>query len=193
LFALRAAVWNVSNDLGMQAKNMAYTSIVLTKYEHMAHSWTLALRTGLLAALVNSLLYAAGVLLGVFSSLVFRPVITGELTIGPVLIASFLVPIFAFIVFVSGHHFRRMSYRTFRDAAWLAVIASLLLPLTYGPWTIGQVLLTQLMHMVAGGVSIYAVSQWAELAPRPVNTFVERSVSTLPAIGAPETTDKVGR
>ena len=137
---------------------MSYSSAVLIKYDRMGRSWSIPVRVALTAALVNGLIYAVGVVFGVFSSLQFRPVMGGQLTIGPVLIGSLVIPILAFAAYVVLSASHATSWTTFRRSAVLAIAMSLLLPMTFAAWTIPQILFTQIMHIVAGISALYGVS-----------------------------------
>ena len=143
---------------------MPYLSPVLSKYEQSGNSWRPAVRVAVLATVVNTLIYALAVAAGVFTSFRFQPVVGGELTIGPVLIASLAVPPLAFFAYRALHGMRGTSYRTFRDSGWFAILASLLLPLTFAAWSFSQVFAAQVMHVVVGIAALYGVSEWANVS-----------------------------
>ncbi|HEY0809383.1 MAG TPA: DUF6069 family protein [Longimicrobiales bacterium] len=143
---------------------MPYLSPVLSKYEQLGNSWSPPLRGAVLATLVNTLIYGLAVAAGVFTSFRFRPLAGGELTIGPILIASLAVPPLAFAAYRTLHGTRGTSYRTFRDSGWFAILASLFLPLTFAAWSFSQVFAAQVMHVVVGIAALYGVSEWANVS-----------------------------
>ena len=145
---------------------MPYLSPVLNNYERIGDSWSPALQVATLATVVNIFIYALAVAAGIFTSFRFLPVLSGELTLGPILIASFALPLLALIAYRVLHSSRGVSYRTFRDSGWLAIFASLLLPLTFAAWSVSQVLAAQAMHVVVGIAALYAVSGWANVSPK---------------------------
>jgi hypothetical protein len=144
---------------------MPYSSIILKKYDHLAHWYTGALRAAVSALTINALIFALAVMAGIFESLQFRPVRGEGLTLGPVLIASAIVPFFAFITYLTLEGTRDLTYSTFRSAALLAIMASLLLPLSMAG-TIAQTCVLQLTHVVVGVCTLYEISQWAEVTGR---------------------------
>lgn len=141
---------------------MAYSSIILSKYDHRTNWYPCALRAAFGAVFFNALIFPMAATAGIFDSLRFLPIQGGELTIGPVLIASALVPFFAFMVFVTLDRTRGISYSTFRNAAWLAIALSLLLPLGFAR-TLPQIFVLQLTHIVVGACTLYEIRHWVEV------------------------------
>ena len=140
---------------------MPYSSIILSKYDHRASWYPCALRAALGAVFFNALIFPIAATVGVFESLQFLPVQGGELTIGPVLIASALVPFFAFMTYVNLERTRGISYVMFRRAAWIAIAFSLLLPFTMTS-SIPQVVVLQLTHIVVGACTLFEIGHWAK-------------------------------
>jgi hypothetical protein len=144
---------------------MPYSSIILNKYDHLAHWYGSALRAAASALVINALIFGLAVMAGIFESLQFRPVRGEALTVGPVLVASAVVPLFAFVTYLALERARNLSYTTFRNAAWLAIVISLVLPLSLVT-TIAQTLVLQLTHVVVGVCTLYEIAQWAEATGR---------------------------
>jgi hypothetical protein len=141
---------------------MPYSSIILSKYDHRATWYPCAFRAAFGAVFFNAVIFPVAATAGIFDSLRFLPIQGGELTIGPVLIASALVPFFAFMAFAGLERKRGISYMTFRNAAWLAIALSLLLPLGFTR-TIPQVVVLQITHIVVGACTLFEIRHWVEL------------------------------
>ena len=147
---------------------MPYSSMILNKYDHLAHWYTSALRAAVGSVAINTLVFALATMAGIFESLRFRPVRGGEVTMGPVLIASALIPFFAFMTYLTLERARGLSFSTFRSAAWLAIVVSLMLPLELVQ-TIPQICVLQITHVVVGVYTLYEIAQWAEVTGRRVH------------------------
>ena len=130
--------------------------------EYQPRSWAYAGGAAVIATWLNATVYVVGVGVGIFSSLRFSPTRGGELTIGPILIASFLVPIFGYLTYAALSRRKHYTYEMFRDGVWIAVVASLVLPLIMAPWNLAQIMMIQFMHVVAGACTLYGIntSRW---------------------------------
>ena len=143
---------------------MAYQSMMLSKYQQSDHYWAAAGRAAVSVMAVNATIYLVARLLGVFPALALLPGPAGELSLGLVVISSLLLPVGGFAVFRAMDRHARGSYLVFRAAVKIAVAASLLFPLTIEAWTAPQILATQIMHVVAGVITLRGVDAWLRLA-----------------------------
>ncbi len=143
---------------------MAYQSMMLSKYQPSDHYWASAGRAAVSTTAVNATIYLAAWLLGVFPALALLPGPAGELSLGQVAVSSLLLPMGAFLVFRGMDRQSRGSYLVFRAAVKIAVVASLLFPLTIEAWTAPQILVTQTMHIVAAVFTLRGVDAWMRLA-----------------------------
>ena len=145
---------------------MRYSSMMLENYSRRGpRYWRVAMWTALSAAGVNAAVYLMAFNGGIFHSLRLSQSIGGELNIGPVIIASFLVPFFGFFIFFVLDRSKPKSYRMFRDVTLLAMAASLLLPLTMNAWPWPQLLVIQLMHVIVAVITLYGVNYWQASQP----------------------------
>ena len=143
---------------------MAYQSMMLSKYQPSDHYWASAGRAAVATTAVNATIYLVAWLLGVFPALALLPGPAGELSLGLVAVSSLLLPMGAFLVFRGMDRQSQGSYLVFRAAVKIAVVASLLFPLTIEAWTAPQILVTQTMHIVAAVFTLRRVDAWMRLA-----------------------------
>ena len=141
---------------------MGYSSTILNSYNDVPRFSHVAAMTSLIATMVNALLYLIGVTLGVFTGVTVPSAISGELTIGPIVIVSFATSSFGFLTFHVMSRSRPDSYAVFRNGTWALVAGSMLAPLAVDAWTWQQILFAQIMHFVVGASMLYGINRWRE-------------------------------
>ncbi len=111
----------------------------------------------LLAAAVNAVLYLVGDALGAFPPDAIAPGPEGQarpITLGPVLILSVLGPAVGAAVYGTLRQFTNRAWLVFVGIALAVLLLMAVLPFQVEGAPVAQVVILQVMHLVAGGATI---------------------------------------
>ena len=136
---------------------MSTTTIARPKLS-MATTWRLGLTAAGIAAVINTILYVTGSVLGGFPADVITPMGT-PITLAAVILASTAPLLVGTLVYTLLNRWTTNPNRWFTILAFLVLLAFVPGPLTLPNAPMLMIVLLEVMHLVAGGGLLYLLTR----------------------------------
>lgn len=132
----------------------------LTTAPSIGRVLSVAAVAGIVAALINAVLFYIGLATGAIPGDLIIPNAGQPLSVLPVILASFVPALVAGMVLAILNRFSKNPLGIFNSIAVIVVVLSFFSPFSIPNVPTGMVVILELMHLVVAGVVVYAFNRY---------------------------------